>query len=106
MRVRKLGRHMNRFARIATAVILASGFATALASPASAAETTGFTYANSWYKTHPGSVDFFIQRDVPTYLEIPGQSEMMLALLLFDGLRRSTTKGKFVVRAECPRELL
>jgi hypothetical protein len=49
---------------------VASGFATALASPASAAETTGCTYETGWYKTHPGSVDLFIQPDVPTYLTV------------------------------------
>lgn len=64
------GKHMKRFAGIVAAIVLASGLGTALASPASAAETTGCTYASGWYKNHPGSVDLLIQPDVPTYLVV------------------------------------
>jgi hypothetical protein len=72
-----LGFHINRFAGIVAAVVLASGLGTALASPASAAETTGCTFATGWYKTHPGTVDLLIRPDVPTYLAVRRPLEYM-----------------------------
>jgi hypothetical protein len=71
------GNHMSRFAGIVAAVLLASGLGTALASPASAAETTGCTYETGWYKNHPGSVDLFIRPDVPTYVDVRRPLEFM-----------------------------
>ena len=65
-----LGNYLNRFAGIVAAVVLAAGLGTALATPASAAETTGCTYATGWYKNHPGSVDLFIRPEVPTFLTV------------------------------------
>jgi hypothetical protein len=64
------GNRLNRCAGIVAVVVLVSGLGMTLAPPASAAETTGCTYATGWYKNHPGSVDLLIGPDVPTYLTV------------------------------------